>query len=224
MKHIQNFLEISSRTLERKIALSNIPRQDSRSRVSTDAGKASRILDRGRKQQRQTQKWLEGYQSFLGLSSIQQNIDVPCPFFWCTRLVLQIADLQHNKYDFSILVAVCLQLENLSRFSQNVYLFFSDTPTKLHPQALHNCLDLGPIPRCISEYSELELFFIKGVKSFMMIRIASTSLGQGRIEGSVVHFTKDIHEVLTLTSNLTLTTLMTDTILITKHLHNVKTH
>ena len=57
-----------------------------------------------------------------------------------------------------------------------------------------------------------------------MIRIASTSLGQGRIEGSVVHFTKDIHEVLTLTSNLTLTTLMTDTILITKHLHNVKTH
>ena len=70
----------------------------------------------------------------------------------------------------------------------------------------------------------MELDFIKRVRPFMKIRKAPTSLGQDRIEGSVVHFAKDIHEVLTFTSTLQLASLMTDTIVITEHLDNVKTH
>ena len=70
----------------------------------------------------------------------------------------------------------------------------------------------------------MELDFIKRVRPFMKIRKAPTSLDEDRIEGSVVHFAKDIHEVLTYTSNLNLNSLMIDTILITEHLDNVKTH
>ena len=46
---------------------------------------------------------------FHGLSSLQQYIDVPCGLAWPTRLVLQIPDLPHNKFDFSLLVAIVLQ-------------------------------------------------------------------------------------------------------------------
>ena len=70
----------------------------------------------------------------------------------------------------------------------------------------------------------MKLDFIKRVRPFMKIRKAPTSLGQDRIEGSVVHFAKDIHEVLSFTSNLNLSSLMTDTIVITEQLDNVKTH
>ena len=64
---------------------------------------------------------------------------------------------------------------------------------------------------------------IKRVRPFV-IRKPPTSLGQDRIEDSVVHFSKYISEVLMFTSNLKLSSLMSNPILIIEHLANVKTH
>ena len=105
-----------------------------------------------------------------------------------------------------------------------MFVFYSSISREVTAEAQYNCLDPGPIPRCLTEVSHMELDFIKRVRPFLKIRKAPNSLGQDRIDGSVVHFVKDIHEVFTFTSNLKLSSLMTDTIVITEHHDNVKTH
>ena len=69
----------------------------------------------------------------------------------------QIRFLNSSGYSFTIEESIKICSKCLS--------FIRRFPGKLPPQAHHNSLDPGPIPRCLSELSHMELDFIKRCKT-----------------------------------------------------------
>ena len=166
---------ISSRTRQDKIALSTKRKQGSRSRLSDEAVEATRTKDRQHKQTTQLHKGLEGYQTFNRI--IFNPAEHRCSV--CSRLMYEISltnsrltaqqlrFLNSSGYSFTIGESIKICSKCLS--------FIRRFPGKLPPQAHNNSLDPGPIPRCLSELTHMELDFIKRVRPFMKIRKAPTS-------------------------------------------------
>ena len=71
----------------------------------------------------------------------------------------------------------------------------TQSPPNIHAQAYYNRLDTPPIPQELLSLTNVEIDFLCRVRPFMKIRRAPCYIGQDRLEGSVIHFTKDIPEV-----------------------------
>ena len=180
--HIEFLGNISRRTLQQKIPLSSKRRQDYSSRLSREAVEATRILDRQRKQKTETHKGLEGYETFRRViyNPREHRCEVCSRFMYEISLThsrltsQQIRLLKSTGYNFTVVG------ESISIGSKCLAVILR-YPGKLAPQALHNCLDPGPISRSLSELSHMELDFIKRLRPFMKIRKLPPPLGKTKL-------------------------------------------